>query len=78
MGLRWASRRSGGGTVGSGSDSTSLEADGGFEHQHDVEALFTDVLDDAGDVLGLGDGLVNGFAEFLDEVFDLLIDVLAQ
>lgn len=50
-----------------------VEADGGFEHEEDVEALLADVFDDSGDVLGLGDGLVDGFAELLDEIFYFLI-----
>ena len=55
-----------------------IEADGGFKHKKDVEALLPDILDDAGDVLGLGDGLVDSFAELLDQVFDLLVHILTQ
>ena len=50
-----------------------VEADGGFQHEEDVEALLADFADDAGDLVGLADGLVDRFAEFLDKVFDLLI-----
>jgi len=50
-----------------------VEADGGFEHEEDVEALLADFADYAGDGVGLRDGLVNGFAKLLDKVFDLLI-----
>jgi hypothetical protein len=50
-----------------------VEADGGFEHEQDVEALFADFADDTGDLVRVGDGLVDGFAEFLDKVLDLLI-----
>ena len=50
-----------------------VEADGGFEHEQDVEALLADVLDDACDVFRFGDGLVDGFAKLLDQVLYLLI-----
>ena len=50
-----------------------VQADGGLKHEEDVETLFADVFDNACDVLRLGDGLVDRLAEFLDKVFDLLI-----
>ena len=50
-----------------------VEADGGLKHEEDIKALFADVFDDARDVLRLRDGLVDRFAKFLDQVFDLLI-----
>lgn len=60
-----------GGVGGFGLD--LVKADGGFEHEEDVEALLADVSDDPGDVFRLGDGLVDGLAEFLDQVFDFLV-----
>jgi hypothetical protein len=50
-----------------------IEADGGFEHEEDVEALLANLADDAGDLIGLADRFVDRFAQFLDKVFDLLI-----
>lgn len=50
-----------------------VEADGGFEHEEHIEALLADVSDNPGDVLRLGDRLVNGLTELLDQVFDFLI-----
>ena len=50
-----------------------VEADGGFKHEEDIKTLFTDVFDDASDVLRLRDGLVDRFAKFLYQIFDLLI-----
>jgi len=44
-----------------------VESDGGFEHEEDIEAVLADVLDDAGDLLVLDDGLVDGLAELLNE-----------
>ena len=39
-----------------------VEADGGFKHEEDVEALLANLADYAGDGVGLGYGLVDGFA----------------
>ena len=50
-----------------------VEADGGLKHEEDIKTLFADVFDDACDVLRLRDRLVDRFAKFLDQVFDLLI-----
>ena len=44
-----------------------VESDGGLEHEQHIEAVTTDVLDDAGDLLVLDDRLVDGLAELLNE-----------
>ena len=44
-----------------------VEGDGGFKHEHHIEAVTTDVLHDTGDVLALGDRLIDGLAELLNE-----------
>jgi hypothetical protein len=50
-----------------------VETDGGLKHEENIEALFANVFDDTGYIFRLRNGLVNGFAKFLDKVFDLLI-----
>ena len=50
-----------------------IEADRCLKHQEDVEALLPDVFDADGDVLGLGDRLVDRFPKLLNELFDLWI-----
>jgi hypothetical protein len=42
-----------------------IQADGGFKHEEDVEALLANVFDDAGDLLRLGDRLVNCLPKLL-------------
>ena len=37
-----------------------------FQHQQHIKALLADVLHDLGDLLGLGNRLVNGFPQLLD------------
>jgi len=44
-----------------------IEADGGFQHKEDVEAVLTDVLDNPGDLFAFDNGLVDGFTELLDQ-----------
>ena len=36
-----------------------VEADGGFKHEQDVEALFANLADDAGDLIGLAHRFVD-------------------
>jgi hypothetical protein len=49
------------------------DADGGFEDQEDVVATLFNSRDDFGDLFGIGERLVDGLAEFLHELFELLI-----
>ena len=37
-----------------------------FQHKQHIKALFTDILHYLGDLLGLGNRLVNGFPQLLD------------
>jgi len=48
-------------------------ADGGFEDEEDVVTAFFDAGDDFGDLFGVGERFVDGFAEFLHELFELLV-----
>jgi hypothetical protein len=50
-----------------------IEADGGFKHEENIKALFADVFDDVSNIFRLRNGLVNGFAKFLYQFFNLLI-----
>jgi hypothetical protein len=50
-----------------------IETDGGLKHEEHIKTLFTDIFDDASNVFRLRDGLVDCFAKFLYQVFDLLI-----
>jgi hypothetical protein len=45
-----------------------VEANGGFEHQEDVEPVLANVLHDTGDLFAFDDGLMDGFTELLDEL----------
>jgi hypothetical protein len=44
-----------------------------FQHQKHIEALFADILHYLGDLLGLGNRLVNGFSQLLDKTTKSLI-----
>ena len=44
-----------------------------FQHQKHIKALFADVLDHLGDLLGLGNRLMNGFPQLLDKTTKSLI-----
>ena len=44
-----------------------VEGDGGFEHEQHIKAVTTDILNDAGDVLVLGDRLIDGLSQLLNE-----------
>jgi hypothetical protein len=50
-----------------------VEAYGGFEHEHDVEALLADLAHNGGNLVRIAHGFMDCFAKFLDKVFDLLI-----
>lgn len=50
-----------------------IEPDGGFQHQQDVEALFANVLDHLGDLLGLGNRFVDGLPQLLNETAESLV-----
>src|SRR5580700_1670080 len=52
------------------------DADGGFENQEYVVSAFFDAGDDFGDLFGIGERLVDGFAEFLHELFELLVHLV--
>jgi hypothetical protein len=49
------------------------DADGGFEDEENVVAAFFDAGDDFGNLFGIGKRLVDGLAEFLHELFELLV-----
>ncbi len=53
-----------------------VQPDGGFEHEHDFEALAANVGDDAGNQRRLRDALVNGLAQLLNQFAEFLIQVL--
>jgi hypothetical protein len=44
-----------------------VEADGGLEHEEDVESVLADILDNSGDLFAFDDGLMDGFTELLDQ-----------
>jgi hypothetical protein len=44
-----------------------------FQHQKHIKALFADVLDYLGDLLGLGNRLMNGFPQLLDKTTKSLV-----
>jgi hypothetical protein len=75
------------GVGGEGGDERSLvggflallaDADGGFEDQEDVVTAFLDAGDDFGDLFGIGERLVDSLAEFLHELFELLIHLVPR
>ena len=45
-----------------------IQPDRRLQHQQDLEALPANVLDDLGDLLGLGHRFVDGFAQLLDKI----------
>jgi hypothetical protein len=52
------------------------DADGGFENQENIVTALFDAGDNFGDLFGIGERLVDGFAEFLHELFELLIQLV--
>jgi len=54
------------------------DADGGFEDQENVVAALFDAGDDFGDLFGIGERLVDGLAEFLHELFKLLVQLVPR
>jgi len=54
---------------------TLVEADGNFENQEEVIAGVADARHDLGDSFGIGQGLVNGVAQFLDQAFEILVEL---
>ncbi len=50
-----------------------IEADGGFQHQQNIEPLLANLADYPGDLIGLAHRLMDRFAQLLDEFFYLLI-----
>ena len=50
-----------------------VEADRSFQHEQNIEALLSNVFNNASDIFRLRNGFVDRFAKFLNEVFDLLI-----
>jgi hypothetical protein len=75
------------GVGGEGGDEGSLvrgffallaDADGGFEDQENVIAAVFDAGDDFGDLFGLGERLVDGFAELLHELLELLVHLVPR
>ena len=54
------------------------DADGSFENQENVVATLLDAGDDFGDLFGIGERLVDGFAEFLHELFELLVHLVPR
>ncbi len=70
------------GVGGEGGDKRSLvggflallaDADRSFEDQENIVSTFFDAGDNFGDLFGIGERLVDGFAEFLHELFELLV-----
>gem|GEM_PF-383736 len=55
-----------------------VQAYGRLEHEQHVEAVLADVLNDAGDLLGLGDALMDRLAQLLDQLTQLLIQSVAS
>ena len=51
------------------------DADGGFEDKENVVAALFDARDDLGNLLGIRERFVDGFAEFFHELFELLVHV---
>ena len=49
------------------------DPDRGFEHQKNIVAAFFDAGDDFGDLFGIGERFVDGFAQFFHELLELLI-----
>src|SRR5579863_5233946 len=49
------------------------DADGGFEHQKNVVAAVLDTGDDFGNLVGVGQRLVDRFAKFLHELLEFLV-----
>ena len=49
------------------------DADGGFEDEEDVVAAFLDAGDDFGDLFGLGQRFIDGFAQVFHELLELRI-----
>src|SRR5229473_2770809 len=54
------------------------DADGGFEDQENIVAALLDAGDDLGNLLGIRERFVDGFAEFLHELFKLLVHVIPR
>jgi len=54
------------------------DADGGFEDQENVVAALFDAGDNFGDLFGIGERLVDGLAEFLHELFKLLVQLVPR
>jgi hypothetical protein len=52
------------------------DADGGFEYQENVVAAFFDAGDDFGDLIGVGERLVDGFPQFLHELLEFLVHAI--
>jgi hypothetical protein len=50
-----------------------VQANRRFQHKQHIEALFADVLDYLGDLLGLGNRLMNGFPKLLDKTTKSLV-----
>jgi hypothetical protein len=44
-----------------------------FQHEKHIEALFADILHHLGDLLGLGNRLMNGFPKLLDQTTKSLV-----
>lgn len=52
-----------------------IEPNGRLEHEQDFESLFSNVGNDAGDLRRLGDALMNGLAQLLNQLFEFLIQI---
>lgn len=48
-----------------------------FQHQKNVESLLANVLNNAGNIFGFRNALVNGFAQLLDQLAEFLIQGVA-
>ena len=54
------------------------DADGGFQDQKDIVPALFNTRDDLGDLFGIGERFVDGFAEFLHQIFELLVHVVPR
>lgn len=50
-------------------------ADGGFEDQENIIAALFNARDNLGDLFGIRERFVDGFAQFFHQVFELLVHV---
>ncbi len=52
-----------------------VQPDGGFQHEQNFKALPANIGHDAGNLRGLGNALVDGFSQLLNQLTEFLIQV---